>query len=261
MVTRKQHYYPRGLLKHFANENKKVFVYTRKSKGKDIGKKIIRMNYEKICASNYAYESEDQIDNILENKLGTYESKVIPIIDYIIENFDSPDFLVTKEDEQILFQYIWLQYLRTDMGRINFINFFENIFSYKPRKKPLGLEEIENNKEKINRFNKVFKQDNNLERLLNSFINTDTMNFHIALSTENLLTSDNPVIGTDNWAQIILPISPRICIEFQHDIINSSKNLLVLLAPDKIRYLNKATINTANYFVISNEYFTNEQIQ
>ncbi len=27
------------------------------------------------------------------------------------------------------------------------------------------------------------------------------MNFHIAISEDNLLTSDNPVIATDNWNQ------------------------------------------------------------
>ncbi|WP_228450604.1 MULTISPECIES: DUF4238 domain-containing protein [Staphylococcus] len=69
MVTKKQHYYPRCLLKHFANDDKKVFVYIRK------GDKKAYMNYEKICASNYTYESDNQVDNVLEHKLGKYESK------------------------------------------------------------------------------------------------------------------------------------------------------------------------------------------
>ena len=80
MVTKKQHYYPRCLLKHFANDDKKVFVYIRQ------GDKIERMNYEKICASTYTYESDDQVDNVLEQKLGKYESKIEPIIDDIINN-------------------------------------------------------------------------------------------------------------------------------------------------------------------------------
>lgn len=33
-----------------------------------------------------------------------------------------------------IFQYIHLQYLRTDAGRINFMNLIENPFTYKPRK-------------------------------------------------------------------------------------------------------------------------------
>lgn len=55
------------------------------------------------------------------------------------------------------------------------------------------------------------------------------MNFHIAISEDNLLTSDNPVITTDNWNQIMLPITPNILIEFQEDKINSSNDLRVIL--------------------------------
>ncbi|WP_270234845.1 DUF4238 domain-containing protein [Staphylococcus warneri] len=255
MVTKKQHYYPRCLLKHFASGDKKVFVYIRK------GNKEALMNYEKLCASNYTYESDNQIDNVLERKLGMYESKIEPIIDNIIKNYKINNFSVSEKDQQELFQYLWLQYLRTDAGRINFVNLFENIFSYNPRKGPLDLEEIEKkeNKDKIKRFNLVFKQGNRLEKLIESFRKTDIMNFHIARSMGNLLTSDNPVIGTDNWAQIMLPIAPRICIVFQHDIINSSNSLQVMLTPDKTRYLNEATINTGNYYIISNEDFSDKQ--
>ena len=94
MVTKKQHYYPRCLLKHFANDDKKVFVYIRQ------GDKIERMNYEKICASTYTYESDDQVDNVLEQKLGKYESKIEPIIDDIINNCMTNNFSVSKEDQQ-----------------------------------------------------------------------------------------------------------------------------------------------------------------
>lgn len=253
MVTKKQHYYPRCLLKHFANDDKKVFVYIRQ------GDKIERMNYEKICASTYIYESDDQVDNVLEQKLGKYESKIEPIIDDIINNCMTNNFSVSKEDQQELFQYLWLQYLRTDAGRILFVNLFENMFSYNPRKKPLDLKEIEENKEKINRFNKVLKEENKLEKVLKFFTKNNNMNFHIAMSIDNLLTSDNPVIGTDNWKQIMLPIAPRICIVFQHDSINRSEDLQVILKSNKTRYLNEATINTGNYFIISNEKFSDKQ--
>lgn len=253
MVTKKQHYYPRCLLKHFANDDKKVFVYIRQ------GDKIERMNYEKICASTYTYESDDQVDNVLEQKLGKYESKIEPIIDDIINNCMTNNFSVSKEDQQELFQYLWLQYLRTDAGRILFVNLFENMFSYNPRKKPLDLKEIEENKEKINRFNKVLKEENKLEKVLKFFTKNNNMNFHIAMSIDNLLTSDNPVIGTDNGKQIMLPIAPRICIVFQHDSINRSEDLQVILKSNKTRYLNEATINTGNYFIISNEKFSDKQ--
>lgn len=63
-----------------------------------------------------------------------------------------------------------LQYLRTDAGRINFISLFENLFSYVPRNKPIELKEIrsDENKNKIDKFNRIFKQDGILENYLNA---------------------------------------------------------------------------------------------
>ncbi|HBP3413571.1 TPA: DUF4238 domain-containing protein, partial [Staphylococcus aureus] len=156
-------------------------------------------------------------------------------------------------------QYIHLQYLRTDAGRINFMNLIENPFTYKPRKKPIDLDEIQKHKNTIIKFNEIFKQGNNLENLLKRMKKPSNMNFHIAISEDNLLTSDNPVIATDNWNQIMLPITPNILIEFQEDKINSSNDLRVILKKNKTRYVNEATINTANYFIISNKEFTRYQ--
>lgn len=249
METKRQHYYPRCLLKHFANDNDMIHTYIIKAN------KINNMKYVNACMRNYAYESNDGIDNILERILGKYESKVCPVIDYILKNFDSnSEIIISKEDEDTLYQYMYLQFLRTDAGRIHFITLHENLFSYKPRNKPIELNEIytDENQKKIDKFNRVFKQDDNLEKLLNAKTKPDNMNFHIAYSTLNLITSDNPVIATDNWLQIMMPISPYLCIEFQDISMNSSKNLIVQFTQTKSRYLNEANINTANYYVISN---------
>ena len=72
---------------------------------------------------------------------------------------------------------------------------------------------------------------------------------------DNLLTSDNPVIATDNWKQIMLPISPNILIEFQEDSINSSNNIVVILEDQKTKYVN---VKTRNYLKNS-ERETNSQ--
>ncbi|HHJ7841362.1 TPA: DUF4238 domain-containing protein, partial [Streptococcus pyogenes] len=250
VMTKKQHYYPRCLLKHFADVHGKVNVYIRQAN------KVSKINYEKLCASNFSYESDDVVDNILENKLGVYEAKMGSIIDYILKNITSPDFTVTKEQQKFLYQYMGLQYIRTDAGRINFMNMFANIFSHKPRALPIEITEIKDNPEKIKKFNKLFKQDRVLENYLKNFEKTETMNFHIAISKENLLTSDNPVIGTDEWKRIILPISPYLCIEFIDKSIDKTRTMLIILTSENIKYLNEATINTANYYVISNEPFT-----
>ena len=248
--TKKQHYYPRCLLKYFADEHDKVNVYTREAN------RVSKMNYKKLCASNYSYESDDVVDNILENKLGVYEEEMGVIINYILNNITATDFTITKEKQGFLYLYMWLQYLRTDAGRINFISMYENIFAYRPRTLPIELEEIQANKEKILKFNKLFKQDKVLENYLKNFEKPETMNFHIAISEKNLLTGDNPVIGTDEWKRIILPICPFLCIEFIDSSIDKAETMFIRLTLDNIKYLNEATINTANYFVISNKPFT-----
>lgn len=252
VMTKKQHYYPRCLLKYFADEYDEVNVYIRQAN------KLSKVNYERLCFSDYSYESDDTIDNILENKLGHYEAKMEAIVNDILNHFSDEDFTVTREQQEFLYIYMWLQYLRTDAGRINFIPMYENIFSYKPRTLPIELAEIKENQEKIKKFNKLFKQDGVLENYL-QFKKNDSMNFHIAVSKENLLTSDNPVIGTDMWKRIVLPICPFLALEFIHNSIDETKNMLILLTSDKIKYLNQATINTANYFVISNKPFTLSQ--
>ncbi|OHO72678.1 hypothetical protein HMPREF2580_04030 [Staphylococcus sp. HMSC036D05] len=248
MVTRKQHYYPRGLLKHFANEQNKVYVYIPQSN------KISTMDYANVCVKKDTYESNDKVDNILENILGNYESQVCSIVEIILKNTDVYELSITVSQQQILYRYMWLQFLRTDAGRIHFMSLYENIFSYKNRTQPIELEEIKNNKnqERINNFNYVFKQTKVLEKFLKAIEIPDNMFFHIARSRTDLITSDNPVIITDNGKQLLLPISQNLCIEFQDASANYSNNLIVELFPQKARYLKEATINTANYCVIAN---------
>lgn len=252
-MTKKQHYYPRCLLKYFADEYDEVNVYIRQAN------KLSKVNYERLCFLDYSYESDDTIDNILENKLGHYEAKMGAIVNDILNHFSDEDFTVTREQQEFLYLYMWLQYLRTDAGRINFITMYENIFSHKPRTLPIELTEIKDNQEKIKKFNKLFKQDGVLESYLKNFEKPETMNFHITISEDNLLTSDNPLIGTDGWKRIILPICPCLCIEFIDNSIDEAKTMFIKLTPDHIKYLNEATINTANYFVISNKPFTLSQ--
>lgn len=164
MTTKKQHYCPRCLLKHFANDNDKVNVYISQTN------KILVNNYKNLCAYNYAYESSDSIDNILENKLGHFESKTCSIVNYILKNINPENLIINDEERYVLFQYIFLQYLRTDAERVNFINYFENIFSHQPRNYPISLEEIKMNKSKIQKFNAVFKQSDRLESLLDHMV-------------------------------------------------------------------------------------------
>lgn len=46
-----------------------------------------------------------------------------------LKNFNQPtscsSLSIKQDEQQFIFQYMWLQYLRTDAGRINYINYIE----------------------------------------------------------------------------------------------------------------------------------------
>ena len=235
MVTKKQHYYPRSLLKYFADSKDKVYVYSSHRNT------FNQMNYTKICVSNKTYETDDITDNILENNLAKYETKM----GSILEDFFNRNIIkISEEQQKFIYKFFWLQYLRTDSGRIKLMQLLYNPFLYK-----------------IKQFNKVFKDEKELELLLKNFEKPKDMVFRICTTTENLITSDNPVIGTDNWQRMFLPINPNICFQFKNKKFVQNNNMFTILTSNHVDYLNKATINTANYFVISNSSFTNKEKQ
>ena len=137
-----------------------------------------------------------------------------------------------------------LQAIRTDAGRINFMNYLTNPLVFRPRRFPLELEEIKNNEVAIDAFNRIFKVKNNLENLFHLFERPDEMDFYIALTDKNLITSDNPVTGNDDFRQFILPIHPNICIEFLDKNKYQFKEPTLLLTDNKVDFLNKTTISS-----------------
>ncbi|MDT0700453.1 DUF4238 domain-containing protein [Staphylococcus chromogenes] len=262
MVTRKQHYYPRCLLKYFADDKGKVYVYLPNDN------KFTYTKYDNVCHKKDAYESynndkSEKPDNILENKLAKYENKLNLIIEKIHNTFnekvfeendlyvDDDEFNLTNDDVEFLYRYMYLQYLRTDAGRLNFINRISDIFNYKPRQSPVDVNEIKDNKSKIKLFNKVFKEGNRLENYIDNITKPNSMKLRVLLSLHPLITSDNPIIATDDWKQIILPITPFLCIEFQYEKFMNNNKIFTVLSTGKSQFINKAQINTSNYFVIS----------
>ncbi len=102
-IVKNQHYYSRGLLKHFADDKQKVFIYNR------MEKKFRHVNYQSICYHKYTYETVNKIDNILENHLSEYESRVIPIVDKILKEMSKGNMpVVTEKEIELLWDYMWL---------------------------------------------------------------------------------------------------------------------------------------------------------
>lgn len=256
-IKKKQHYYPKFLMKYFANEDQKIYTYIRKIN------EIKYLNYKSICADDYFYETDEIVDNILENKFSVYESKMALIVDKIIKEFErkikTEDFTLeinlTDDEIDFIFKYLWIQYLRTDRGKIEFIRgtFYE---SYTYREVPLDIDDIQESKESKARetleFNRIFKSGNNLEEFFERFKKTSSTNFQIFIG-KNFITSDNPVIGFYKNVRICMPISKNIYLAFNES--KNYENMIVALTEEQERNLNRGQIATANYYVISKEEF------
>ncbi|MGX7112789.1 DUF4238 domain-containing protein [Gemella cuniculi] len=253
MGTDKQHYYPRTLLKHFANADNKFYVYIRLASKNKFG----YMRYDKVCAARYTYEGTSEnggldVDNKLEDELSSLEDKLGPIVDNILKTIKitrccRPTVDINDEEIEFLYKYMIVQFFRTDRGRINFIRAAD--INYIPRKYPIDLQEIRDSKNEILEFNNEFKKEGKLEAILKIFKKPKSMHFHIV--TGNFITSDNPVIGMNDWKQMYMPISQDYCLGFQADEYSCSDNIIINMEKEKNKYLNESQIETANYFVIS----------
>lgn len=91
-----QHYVSEGILKHFADDHKKIYeIY--------IPKKIVsKKEISKVMSQNCVYEHPLLEKNILENSFNTIEKKVFPVLDKLISDIDS----TRKNDFQYVFETI-----------------------------------------------------------------------------------------------------------------------------------------------------------
>lgn len=252
--TRKQHYYPRFLLKYFANSDNKINAYVRY---KD---KFLTVNYKNVCCRRNAYET-DEVDNKLENKLSKYEEKMSIILnDLFLNNFNEP----SSEIKEFIMKFIILQYYRTDYGRLVVINHLTDTFNNTHTLNPIDYHvnpftqiDIENESNKIKCFNDLFIQYDLLDCLCNDVTIPNNYNLHIAwcdFNNEHFITSDNPV--TNGCGCIFLPINPEICFIIQDNRRFGNEGWMITLPYDDFEALNYNIINNATNFVLSRDPFS-----
>ncbi|WP_160124122.1 DUF4238 domain-containing protein [Listeria monocytogenes] len=108
-VTKKQHYIPQGILKHFSDDRKKVFeLYNNLY----LSKKEIR----DTMFQNFVYEHGDLPKNTIENSFARIENSFIPYHDKIADTLEA-NYLISQEAplEEIneLMMFYVLLYLRS----------------------------------------------------------------------------------------------------------------------------------------------------
>ena len=258
-IKKKQHYYPRCLLKHFADDNQKVHEY-------NVRAKVFRyVKYDSICYHNYTYEAgknSSTADNLLEDQFAQYEAKVGPIVENIIEHCLDKDFRITTRHRKDLIDYFLLQTIRTDAGRLKFMNNLKYRWGYE-KEGVVTNEEIVLGESKIREFNEIYKSNNGLKQILEIYEKGyKHLNLKIGVTNAEIITSDTPTLtslGKDkNSLVYYMPISSNLVLIFEYKkakIIYDFEELVFPVHYSTVNWINLAVINTANYSIISKNDF------
>lgn len=187
----------------------------------------------------------------------------MPSIHKILDHVDKGTLNRSCIDSEICYKYIMLQYMRSDSGRVLMGRAMSKL---SPLDHHISLDEIAQNKDKDQIFNTRFKNEKELERILNLFYYLDHPLIKVGVSKERkFLTSDNPVIAlylsNDDLARkLILPISPRVCLycaslDFERIYQNEQESFPYEINKDLAIKYNQSIINVSNYWIISQDRF------
>lgn len=81
-ITKKQHYVSQGILKHFADQQKKIYELF-------IDKSIVtKKSIVDTMSQNYVYEHSKIEKNSIEDLFAKFESKAFPLIDSLITEIE-----------------------------------------------------------------------------------------------------------------------------------------------------------------------------
>lgn len=111
-ITKKQHYVSQGILKHFADYQKKIFELF-------IDKRIVsKKSIVDTMAQNYVYEHSKIEKNSIEDLFANFESKAFPLIDSLIDEIEKyygsgRDIICFKEKIDSIIPYVLLFYFRS----------------------------------------------------------------------------------------------------------------------------------------------------
>lgn len=206
-----QHYVPEFYLKNFSQNRKRIFVYDK------VLQKSFSSSISSIASQQSFYNNSN--NQSIENEIGILESRAGSIFKILIELLDSNQFSrITKEQKDILIQFIWLQMNRTLESRIHLGSVKPYILS-KLADVPfeLDIKEV---------LNQTEVTDNHINFLSTSTENPfalemfESRNFIIVKNETKIdfLTSDEPVVRHLHWEidprvyEIFLPITSKFGI-------------------------------------------------
>lgn len=111
-ITKKQHYVSQGILKHFADQQKKIYELF-------IDKSIVtKKSIVDTMSQNYVYEHSKIEKNSIEDLFAKFESKAFPLIDSLITEIeeycrDGDNIIPFKDKIDSIILYVLLFYFRS----------------------------------------------------------------------------------------------------------------------------------------------------
>lgn len=267
--TKRQHYVQREYIKNFCIDNSE-FVYAYNV---CVGNEK-KLKTTSLCVIKEMYEISGNLDNRIENHLKEFEDKGIQQIKKIVDFESINGDIFTNEDLKSLYQYVFLQLIRTKSGQLVFQSIKENLdLKFSKPSKHVSNSELYKNSEIINRNIKwIHDNMNEFDDVIDSLWIAfhDSMRFGLYVSEKPLLiTSDCPV-DTDVIPGIYYPcmcylkmaLTPRILLDIEIVMNDSMKvcNFFKCELTNDIAFdFNEKIISNANYWVMSSNEFSNLQ--
>lgn len=242
-VTKKQHYIPQGLIKHFSFGDNKIFELNKKNN-------VYKNSVRNTMCQNLVYEHDELPVNIIEHLFSETEGSFIPKHDKLIlkveELYLGEKELPKVEINKLLAFYVFI-YLRSgalleeysafsdDPKNQRVEKMLENLFSTS------YLTRIANTILQGYRMSIVVSEKENFE-MSDQFISTASLKFKNMFSNRS-----NRQIGFKNTI-IFIPLTSKFYIVFYHE------NKPNYIMPDKYSILKIDQIEEVNSIIARNSY-------
>lgn len=271
--TRRQHYVQRLYLENFCiNNSEYINAYNIKTGLEQ------NLKSKNLCVIKDMYEINGVVDNKIEKHIKEYEDKGIVQINKIIETKTINSELLSKQDLEDLYKYVFLQLMRTKSGQLIFQSIKESlVFDFSKARKHVSNDELCKNKNIIERnINWIHDNVNEFDSVIDSLWSVFHNSIRFGLYASNqalLITADNPVY-TDIIPSLTCPylcyfkmaLSPKILLNIEillqrGKIKEENRFFKCELTSDIANNFNNKIISNANYWVMSSNTFSNSQKQ
>lgn len=267
---KKQHYVPQCILKNFTNEEKKFYIF-QTLKNTIINRLV---HFKGHCYTDYLYGKDGKWENWLRKQ----ESEISPIFQSIINGT-----VLIKEQENLIKQYILVQYMRTektiDMNHHMIAQIYSQVIPHIAKNEGINISQqaaklyAQKYVNDLNRTEMAVQDMVFAEEHLTHF--DDLRMVILSSETKSFVCSDHPAsvnnlfhhdggLGIDCAGIIVLmPISPQFCVMLIDDGIYDYENekTVINLSDSDVKKLNYLQYIKAKSILFSSNLMALEDIK